>query len=146
MKTHQYAIIEPGPWQGFELDALTWIDAQFKADEPTYVEIKRLVGPLFPERDFEHVSVQWVKGPSDMFVDDMGMLDRQPVNEPATLVYWTATMLRELEREGGIETEAEVPDRRADALRRAAYRLFDPSYVAPRIHGRAVIFSDRVWF
>lgn len=158
MKT-KYCIIEPGPLRDQDLVSLPWVDIELatearKVDHgpdapeqvPTYLTLKRMLDPLFPGRNFEHVAVNSFKGRADMFVDDMGMADGHPVNEAATLIYWTASILREMDAAGGIEAPEEYQARQLEALRLARSLLPKHRPEVPRIHGRAVLFDGRVWF
>lgn len=157
MKT-AYTILDPTMLDAAAMlsrpDKLVWIEHTFTIPQgaviPDYRGFVRLLTPLFNEgggtkRDFEHVSVNSFNGPTDMFVDDMGPLDGHPVNEAATLIYWSATILHEMARKGGIETADEYQHRHAEALQVAA-RRFANDYRLPKIHGRAILFRDRVWF
>ncbi len=148
MKT-AYTILDPGP-AGDKLITLEWVDVEFKTDQPSYRDFERLLLPLFNpgdsgHRDFERVAVNSFAGPSDMFVDDMGVADGQEVNEAATLIYWCATILNEMARAGGIETAEEYQHRHVEALKEAA-RRFAVGDKMPKIYGRVVLFRDRVWF
>lgn len=156
MKT-RYTIIEPGPAietdepiEVSRLATMQWIEVEFKKDQPTLKELQAIFDPHFGY-SWERVAVNSFKGAADMFVADDGALQRLPVNQLATLVYWTATILHEIdagiraaERAGLTTYEA----MREAALLEAADRLtVAPAYRwAPQIHGRAILFDNRVWF
>lgn len=155
----RFVIIEPGPISTIDMVSMPWVDVELETEPrsidhgpdapervPTYRAVDRLLRTLFVKpRNHEHVSVYSFKGPADMFVDDMGMLDGHPVNDAATVIYWTSSILRELHDAGGIETAQEVAARAVDAVRIATARL-PTDTTTPRIHGRAVLFDGRVWF
>ncbi len=164
MKT-RYAILdpvpetEPGviPCNPRDLETLTWVDCEFKGDKPTYEELTWLLDPLFPDAEnWERVAVNSFKGPTDMFVDELGAgpfgLKPLPVNGLATLVYWTASLMHKLHAGESMEAL------RLKALLAAAELLGTQSVPksstlaglggwadVPRIHGRAVLFEDGVW-
>lgn len=172
MKT-RYAILEPGlaietdePIEASRLATLEWVDVELKPakDEARkmldpespeaipYREFVRVLGPILG--DFERVAVNGFKGAADMFVTeesapilhDGSAGKGLPVNQLATLVYWTASILHEIDAEGvGLKT---YDDMRKLALIRAADRMTvaPAARWAPQIYGRAVLFDDRVWF
>lgn len=166
MKT-RYAIIEPGPIRHEDLFSLKWVDCEFRESKPAkpsplplsqgdgipYSEFSRILDPLFPGADWERVQVNSFKGPTDMFVDDHGApcAKNLPINEGATLIYWTATIMHQLDREAG----AKLPTYQVmqiEALKRAARALKGEEVCSglyretPRIHGLVVLFEERVWF
>lgn len=151
----RYAILdpvpetEPGviPCNPRDLETLTWVDCEFKGSSPTLEELHWLLDPLFPDAEgFERVAVNSFKGPTDMFVAEDGVRNGLPINGAATLVYWTATMMRELASGSMAGLGEYYTAHRAAALVRAA-DLFTvaPHHTPPRIHGRAVLFDDQVW-
>ncbi len=161
----RYTIIEPGPVietdepiEVSRLAALEWVDVEFKSDQPTLVELSAVLDPLFAgfvnrERGVHHgwdrVAVNGFRGAADMFVGDESADGRHPVNQLATLIYWTASLMHEV-----VATRCLKPEEQNDeairklALVEAADRLtVAPAHRwAPQIYGRAVLFDDRVWF
>lgn len=150
----KYAILEPGNVDCAELDpkqvlrdlaALTWIDCEFKSENPTYAELDALLAPLYPHaKHWERVAVNSFNGPADMFVDDTGALQGLPVNPGATAIYWTASILHQIAADQDYPPSYEQMQK--DALGQAVDRLtVAPQHTPPRIHGRAVLFHDQVW-
>lgn len=163
MKT-RYAIIEPGPIRHEDLFSLKWVDCELKpADKKSAAtlysrdeqnipirEFHRVLDPLFAG-GWERVAVNSFKGPTDMFVGDGSAHPGAVVNEGATLIYWTATIMHQLDREAG----AKLPTYQVmqiEALKRAARALKGEEVCSglyretPRIHGLVVLFEERVWF
>jgi hypothetical protein len=87
---------------------------------PDYFQLKAIVQPIIGEHnDFERVAVLYQEQPTDMFVDELGVLKNLPRNERATAIYrnnW-------LKQKPGTHPET-----------------------LPWIVGPAVLFSRRVWF
>lgn len=86
---------------------------------PGYDRIKTLIRPLLDDNQFEHVSVLHEGKRTDMFVDEMGMMNGLWVNTKATEIYRNNTMTHQ-------------PDTNPDDL--------------PQIYGTAILFATRVWF
>lgn len=87
--------------------------------EPNYELIAELVEPLLGGRAFEHVSVLHEGRACDLFVDDVGQINKLPRNELATKIY------------------------RARAMK------LDPNLDPESLNwiaGPAVLFMRRVWF
>jgi len=105
--------------------------------EPGFEEIRKIFEEFIPDCDMEHVSVLFDPGyieakdhvykgkPTDMFVDEIGVLKGLPANFQATQIYMANTI-----------------------------RKYGPAYVtkllqagaAPLIHGPAIVFDRQVWF
>lgn len=170
MKT-RYCVFEPTPISPEQtdadklalLDAPTWIEVEIPTeprkldhgpeapeDVPAYRGVKAILQTLFvPPRQPEHVSVQGGTGAGmDMFVDDCGYLDSHPVNEAATIVYWTASIMHEMYASAPIDAKPSFEELFELAREEAADRLTaNPERAdTPRIHGRAVLFDGKVWF
>lgn len=156
MKT-RYTIIDPVPEtepgtmtvDPKALESMVWVDCEFKNAYPTYEELSWLLDPHFPDAEgWERVAVNSFKGPTDMFVDDTGALKSLPVNGIATLIYWTASLMHKLaESDRSFHIDIDASELRIRALLGAADLItVDPAHTPPRIHGRAVLFEDRVWF
>lgn len=88
-------------------------------EAPGYKQLSAVLGPLFPEADFEHVSVLHHGRRADMFVDENGHAKGLPRNEAGTAIY----RANALSHEPGTAPES-----------------------LPFIVGRVVLFSRRVWF
>lgn len=93
--------------------------------QPGYDRVRELIEPLLDGASLEQVSclADFQGGsnyqPSDMFVDDRGRDKRLLRNEPATVIYRRASLLRMQSR--------------------------DPESL-PAIHGTAILFNRRIWF
>lgn len=93
--------------------------------QPGYCRLNELLTPLLDGADLEHVSVladfdggtNFVR--SDMFVNEIGVLEGLPLNSAATEIYRRAAMLR-------------APSREPETL--------------PSICGPAILFDRQVWF
>jgi hypothetical protein len=161
----KYTILQPGKLDPAVVDPLygvEWTEHDFAAEArsvdhgpdapdfvPTYSSIKRLLDGLMPRITTEHVAVQSPVGPTDMFVDEEGgpTLKGLPLNDAATVIYWTASWMGALMRQAGITTINRKGYERlySDARDRArAALLID--FDTPRIHGPAVLFDGRMWF
>lgn len=150
MKT-RYTILEPGPIRSRDLVTLDWVDVEFKGDQPTLGDLMVLLTPLFDDgRHVEHVSVNGAKGPTDMFVGDMGVADGLPLNDAATAIYWTAHFMYQIAAAHpsryDIDRGEAPPPKLQIAAFAAAIDALRSNTTTPRIHGRAVLFADRVWF
>jgi hypothetical protein len=163
MKT-AYTILEPGP-AGDKLITLEWVDVELKGtkdnpDEPSYGELKRLLVPILSgplphiARKFERVSIHGHPAPVndcpvDMFVDDMSAREGMQLNDAATVLYWMNSILREVTPTTaypeGSDMEAVITGLLARGVDLASQRLTTDT-TTPRIHGRAILFRDRVWF
>lgn len=86
-------------------------------DEPGYKAIAAFVDPIIGGH-LEHVTVLHKGARADMFVEEFGAVNGMPVNVAATEIYWAASKAR-----------GEHPERDG----------------APKIHGIAVLFDERVW-
>lgn len=172
MKT-AYTILEPGPLVGLDHAnpaligserTCQWIDVELKGtkdnpDEPSYGALSDRLLPLFNpgdsgDRHFQRVSVHGHPAPVndcpvDMFVDDMSARDGLPLNDAATVLYWMNTILREITPTTaypeGSDMEAIITGLLARGTELAVQRLATDT-TTPRIHGRAILFRDRVWF
>lgn len=87
--------------------------------EPSYDEIKAVVGPYLEDGRMEHVSILFNGVRSDMFVDEDFNEKGLELNEEATKIYHASSLQR--------EPEADTSD-------------------WPKIRGVAVVFDRRIWF
>lgn len=95
------------------------LDATFSSKEPTLAEIKEVVVPLLGDAEMEHVYVLLDGKPTDMFVDELGVVKHLPRNDEATAIYRASWMQWHLES--------------------------DPETL-PAIHGVAVVFEKPIWY
>jgi hypothetical protein len=152
----RWLILEPEqPFRDIRtaFDLASWQPVQFRKAEPTLREIRNVVDPIFPGVGpaFDHVKVNFWRGQADMFVGDHSADGAQPLNETATLIYWTATIMHKIDAEAG----KRLPTYQAmwtEAIRVGAGALKGEGLASglyrdtPRVYGRAVLFEDQVWF
>lgn len=89
------------------------------AEDPGYFALKEIIQPLLNGADLEHVSVLFKDKPTDMFVDDVGLLKGLPRNDEATDIYRAFWMKHH-----------------------PGHKPEDLSFIA----GTAVVFDRQVWF
>ena len=113
MPTTNYTIIQP--------DGAEEVRTVDLPEKPSFTQLASVIRPLLGfGRDAERVNVLLQGRYTDMFVDDMGVLDGLPINAKATAIY--NNNLRE----------------NSPAV--AAVLGEQP------IHGVAILFDRRVWF
>lgn len=107
---------------GREMDGKT--DFPDPKDDPEgrkkHARLKAIVQPVIGEdADWEHVNVWHNSQYLDMFVDEMGVLKKLPVNEKATKIY-----------RANVQAHEPNPE---------------PEEHMPSVHGDVVLFLEKVW-
>lgn len=110
-----YTIIQP--------DGTTQVLQAALPPEPTYEQLKAIIAPLIKNGHLERVAVLWAGKPTDMFVDEEGLLKHQPFNRKATEIYWAHAM----------------------AQKKLTFQDLLEQGASP-IVGTAILFHERVWF
>jgi hypothetical protein len=106
---------EPGPDEVLELECPVADNGH-----PEFASLRPLIKGKLNGAELDHVRVFWHGQYLDMFVDEMGSVNRLPINVKATAIYWNNVRIHDPAR-------------------------YKPDEM-PTIHGTAVLFDKKVWY